>query len=75
MEDMRWPLVGHLQAREQYSLTPLALVGETAELLPQWMEAVVVQGEQVTKVLSDDEKQLLAQGDDVSRTCVCGERI
>jgi transposase len=65
----------HLQAREQYYLTPLALVGETAELLPQWIEAGVAQGEQLTQVLSDDEKQVLAQGYEVSRTCVWGELI
>src|SRR5712691_4456059 len=35
----------HLQAQGQYYLTPLALVGETAELLPAWIEAGVKQGE------------------------------
>ena len=60
----------HLEAREQYYLTPLALVGETAALLPQWIEAGVAQGDQLTQVLSDDEKQVLAQGYEVSRRCV-----
>src|SRR2546430_7705060 len=60
----------HLEAREQYYLTPLALVGETAELLPQWIETGVAQGEQLTQVLSDDEKQGRAQGYEVSRTGV-----
>jgi transposase len=31
----------HLVTRKPYDLTPLALVGETAELLPQWIEAGV----------------------------------
>ena len=29
----------HLVAHEQYYLTPLALVGETAQQMPQWIEA------------------------------------
>jgi transposase len=60
----------HLVAREQYYLTPLALVGETARQMPDWIEAGVARGEALTQVLSDDEKQVLAQGYEVSRTCV-----
>lgn len=60
----------HLVAHEQYYLTPLALVGETAQQMPQWIEAGVARGDALTQVLSDDEKQVLAQGDEVSRTCV-----
>src|SRR3989440_6766232 len=64
----------HLVAQQQYYLTPLAQVGETAELLPQWIEAGVAQGDRLTQVLSEDGKEVLAQGYEVSRTCVCGER-
>jgi transposase len=60
----------HLQAREQYYLTPLALVGETAQQMPDWIQAGVAHGEQLTQVLSEDGKQVLAQGYEVSRTCV-----
>lgn len=60
----------HLQAHKQYYLTPLALVGETAQQMPAWIEAGVARGEALTQVRSDDEKQVLAQGYEVSRTCV-----
>jgi transposase len=63
----------HLQAQEQYYLTPLALVGETAQQMPAWIEAGVAQGDdRLTPVLAEDGKQVLAQGYEVSRTCVCG---
>ena len=45
-------------------------VGETAKQMPDWIQAGVARGEALTAVLSDDEKQVLAQGDEVSRTCV-----
>lgn len=64
----------HLVAREQYYVTPLALLGETAQQMPQWIEAGVARGEGLTPVLTEDGKQVLAQGYEVSRTCVCGER-
>src|SRR5437660_6213904 len=48
-----------LQAQGQYYLTPLALLGETAELLPQWIEAGVAQGDDLTKVLAEDGQQVL----------------
>src|SRR5947209_9733424 len=57
----------HLVARQQYYLTPLALVGETAELLPAWIEAGVKQGDGLLTVLSEDGKQVLAQGYELSR--------
>ena len=60
----------HLEAHEQYYLTPLALVGETAEPMPAWIEAGVAQGERLTQVLSEDGKQVLAQGYEVNRTGV-----
>src|SRR5229473_3599398 len=41
----------HLQACGQYYLTPLALVGETAQQMPDWIEAGVAGGEQLTQVL------------------------
>ena len=62
----------HLVAREQYYLTPLALLGETAQQMPQWIQAGVARGEALTQVLTEDGKQVLAQGYEVSRTCVCG---
>ncbi len=61
----------HLQAHGQYYLTPLALVGETAQQMPDWIRAGVARGDALTQVPSDDEKQVLAQGYEVSRTCVC----
>jgi transposase len=63
----------HLEAQQQYYLTPLALVGETAELLPAWIEAGVKQGEGLTTVLDEDGERVLAQGYELSRTCVSGE--
>src|SRR6266567_2708165 len=60
----------HLQAQGQYYLTPLALVGETAELLPHWIEAGMEPGNTLTQVQSEDEQQVLAQGYEVSRACV-----
>src|SRR5947209_14030809 len=60
----------HLEAQQQYYLTPLALVGETAELLPAWIEAGVKQGEGLIAVLSQDGQQVLAQGYELSRMCV-----
>src|SRR2546428_4847949 len=52
----------HLVAHEQYYLTPLALVGETALQMPAWMAAGVAQGDRLTGVLTEDGKQGLAQG-------------
>src|SRR2546422_1159014 len=63
----------HLHEQGQDDLTPLARVGETAELLPAWIEAGIEQGEGLTQVLADDEKQVLAQGYEVNRRCVSGE--
>src|SRR5437764_13467900 len=60
----------HLQAQGQYYLTPLAQVGETAQQMPDWIQAGVARGEQLTQVRSEDEQQVLAQGYEVSRTCV-----
>jgi transposase len=62
----------HLQAQQQYYLTPLSLLGETAQQMPAWIEAGVAQGDDLTEVRSEDGKQILAQGYEVSRTCVCG---
>src|SRR2546421_2487402 len=63
----------HLVAQQQYYLTPLAQVGETAELLPTWIEGGIKQGESLIAVLSEDGEQVLAQGYEVSRTCEYGE--
>lgn len=64
---------GHLQAQEQYYLTPLSLVGETAELLATWIETGVKQGKGLIAVPSEDGEQVLAHGYELSRTCVSGE--
>src|SRR6266481_8743143 len=63
----------HLQEQGQYYLTPLALIGETAQQMPGWIEAGVAQGDALTQVLSEDGKQALAEGYEMSRTCVSGE--
>lgn len=52
----------HLQERGQYYLSPLALVGETAQQMPQWIEADLAQAEGLTPVLAEDGEQVLAQG-------------
>src|SRR5438552_1433364 len=59
-----------LKAHAQYYLTPLALVGETAQQMPAWIEAGVAHGERLTQVLSEAGEQVLAQGYEVNRTCV-----
>jgi transposase len=48
-------------------------VGETALRLPAWIEAGVAQAEGLTPVLSQDGKQVVAQGYELSRTCVSAE--
>src|SRR2546427_7554613 len=63
----------HLQEQGQYYLTPLAQVGETAQQMPQWIEAGVAQGDALTQVLTEDGKQALAEGYTVDRTCACEE--
>ena len=63
----------HLQAQAQDYLTPLALVGETAQQMPTWIEAGVKQGDGLTEVLAEDGNRVLAQGYEISRTCVYGE--
>ncbi len=63
----------HLQAREQYYLTPLSQVGETAQHMPQWIEAGVAQEDALMKVRDDDGKHVVAEGYEEDRTCVCGE--
>ncbi len=60
----------HLQAHGQYYLTPLALVGETAQQMPGWIQAGVAQGEALTQVQSEDEQHMLAQGYQVNRAGV-----
>ncbi len=63
----------HLQERGQYYLTPLAQVGETAQQMSTWIEAGLAQADGLTPVLSEDDQQILAQGYEVSRTCVSGQ--
>jgi transposase len=63
----------HLQEQGQYYLTPLALVGETAQQMPTWIEAGIKQGDGLTAVLDEDGEQVVAQGYELSRTCVSGE--
>lgn len=64
---------GHLQAQGQYYLTPLALVGQTAQQMPAWIEAGVKQSDCLTEVMSEDGKHMLAEGYEVSRRCVYGD--
>jgi transposase len=59
----------YLQERGQYYLTPLAQVGETASLMPDWITGGVAQGDDLTQVRSTDGKQVVAQGYEVSRVC------
>jgi transposase len=63
----------HVQARGHYYLTPLALVGETAQQMPGWIEAGIQQADSLTQVLTEDGQHVLAQGYEVSRSCVSGE--
>jgi transposase len=63
----------HLQKQGQYYLTPLALVGETAQHMPPWIEEGVAQEDRLTQVLGEDGKQVLAQGYEIKRTCACEE--
>ena len=63
----------HLEAQQQYYLTPLAQVGETAQHMPAWIEAGIKQGDGLTAVLSQDGEQVVAQGYELSRRCVSGE--
>jgi len=63
----------HLQEQGQYYLTPLALVGETAQQMPQWIEEGVAQEDRLTQVLGEDGKQVLARGYEINRTCACEE--
>ena len=55
-----WPCRAHLQACEQYYLTPLALVGETAQLMPDWIEAGVAGGEALI-IVGESEHHSVAQ--------------
>ena len=50
-----------MHKREQYYLTPLALVGETAQQMPHWIAAGVAQGAGLTPVRTSDGKQVLAE--------------
>ncbi len=59
----------YLQDHGQYYLTPLAQVGETAQLMPHWIAGGVAQGDGLTQVRSMDGKQVVAQGYEVSRVC------
>jgi transposase len=70
----------HLHEQGQSYLTPLAQVGETAQQMPQWIEAGVAQGQALTQVLTEDGKHTLAEGYTIERTCVsealtCHERV
>ena len=62
----------YVQECDQYYLTPLAQVGETAERMARWIADGVAQGESLTQVTSLDGEQVIAQGYEVSRTCQSG---
>lgn len=65
----------YLQAQGQYYLAPLAQVGEVATLLPEWIKEGVARGGDLIQVpsLKQEKPEVIAQGYERNRTCVCGE--
>ena len=63
----------YLQTQEQYYLSPLSQVGETAKLLPDWIKEGLAQEKLLTQVSCQEKKTLIAQGYELSRKCVSGE--
>lgn len=64
------------QVRQRY-LTPLSQIGETAKLLPLWIQAGVAKGKDLLKVFIQDgeDEVLIAEGYEVKRTCKNGDLI
>ena len=56
----------HIQGLEQYYLVPLALTGETAQKLPEWIEAGL-DGRELTMVYTQDGETLIAEGYEFTR--------
>lgn len=56
----------HIQGLEQYYLAPLALTGETAQKLPEWIEAGL-DGRALTPVYAQEGETLLAEGYEFTR--------
>jgi transposase len=63
------PTRAHLCAQEQYYLTPLALVGETAQQMPEWIQTGVDQGDNVSRVLDAAGQTVIAEGYEMVRPC------
>src|SRR5260221_13516005 len=57
----------HLQEQGRYYLTPRALIGETAQQMPGWIDAGVARGDALTQVLSEGGEQALAEGSEMGR--------
>src|SRR3989442_1022340 len=62
----------HMQEQGQYYLTPLAQVGETAQQMPQWIEAGGAQGGRFAGGFGEGREEVLGQGNEGSRACVSG---
>jgi transposase len=64
----------YLQQVGQHYLMPLAHVGETAKLMPSWIQAGVAKGKYLIKVSvkDGDDDKLIAEGYEVKRTCKNG---
>jgi transposase len=68
----------YIQAAGDYYLTPLAQVGEVAELMVSWIEAGVAMGADALKVLVRDEEgrtHEIARGYEVKRSCTHAGQI
>jgi transposase len=60
----------------QYYLTPLSLVGETAERMPEWVQTALQQEATLCQVIIEEEdgtKRPIARGYEFKRTCTNGE--
>jgi transposase len=59
----------------QHYLTPLALVGETVELMDAWIEAALAMGDGLTEVRVPDGEQtkVIARGYEFKRMCTVGD--
>jgi transposase len=67
------PTRAFIQRKKQRYLTPLSQIGETAQLMPGWIEEGRAKGEQLIKVFFDDGKQkkMIAEGYEIKRSCSC----
>jgi len=56
----------HIQTLDHYYLMPLAMTGETAQNMPDWIEAGLT-GQQLTPVYAQDGQSLIAEGYEFTR--------